>query len=151
MFVNAKSPTFAYAGIENVLNSMNSNPGQSGTWDDLFVDLFIEGPSPLTPAMQYSDFTLPNFLGYAQYAVSVVNPAVNTPNGLGQCLVATAEFIGAGPGFTNPCNCKGYLISDSNGIFIAAEYFEAPIPITERYDFVFIQILLGFTFNNQLA
>lgn len=111
------------------------------------IQLYTDGPSPITQTMVAADFTEATFPGYAAVAAILpVAPPVNIPSGLGIGRLISGLFVCTG---TASENIQGYYVVDTGNNVILAEAFPAPVPIANYGDYINLTVLFSFLFAPQ--
>ncbi len=133
--------------FRNVLNNLFSTADLSTIVGAGKIALVTAGPSPITPATVFGDFTEALFGGYAQANWTPTGAPVNTPSGNGIANLKNGLFVCDG---TTPETITGYVCLDSTGVIVQSEYFPAPIPMALDGDFIDLACFFVLNFSNTI-
>ena len=150
MFRQSRQQIWTLGGVSLMLHSMISTASTPKIFQNLYVQLWTAGPSPLSPQMTIGDFTEAGFSGYNQVFVTPSPAVLNYPSGQGQGLMVNALFEADG-GIVSPGETVlGYWIRDHYGFLDLAEQFSEPVTFLNAGDFLELQVFLGFPFSQQI-
>lgn len=148
MEVASNQPVYTLAFLQALLSAMSAAPTIAVPTS---LQLFIAGPSLITPEAILTDFTAASFPGYVGVGLSPVITPVNLPSGLGQGFIVNELFTCTAPPTSPGQSILGYYLEFTGGTLAMAEIFPVPVPIVNAGDFVNLALFLPLQWSNQVS
>lgn len=145
--VQSQEPVISRPFLATFLAALVARPA-APLIDAAQISLFSAGPAPITPNSTVAEFTECIFDGFATVPFTGVGPVVAIPNGEGIAVTADALFTLTGTAGVD--TAAGYYVYDG-ATLVLAEYFEAPITLSQIGDFISLQMFLALHFINAIG